>query len=158
MSYDIYFLKREPGQSWEEALEALEEEQADATEIPARPPNWDQVVAGMRELLGEVSVLENPPSWEIDHEPTAIQVSCFSGEWSISVPYWSDGDAARRIAERIRRACEIVQAGTGLQAYDPQVEEAVLSEAWTAERAALIFDQVATSFAERGIIRGSVTD
>ena len=93
MSYDIYFLKRDPGQSWEDAMEALEE-QAAAREVLTRPSCWDQVVSGVRYILGDVSVLENPPVWEIDHERTGIQVSCFSREWSITVPYWSDGDAA----------------------------------------------------------------
>jgi hypothetical protein len=77
MSYDIYFLKRDPGQSWEDAMEALEE-QAAAPEVLTRPPCWDQVVSGVRYILGDVSVLENPPAWAIDHERTGIQVSCFS--------------------------------------------------------------------------------
>jgi hypothetical protein len=96
VSYDIYFLKRDPGQSWEEAMDALEAQDT-SSEVLTAPQNWDQVVSGVKEVLDEVSVLENPPSWEIDHEQTAIQVSCFSGEWSISVPYWSNGDAAAEI-------------------------------------------------------------
>ena len=96
VSYDIYFLKRDPGQSWEEAMDALEAQDT-SSEVLTAPQNWDQVVSGVKEVLDEVSVLKNPPSWEIDHEQTSIQVSCFSGEWSISVPYWSNGDAAAEI-------------------------------------------------------------
>jgi hypothetical protein len=62
----------------------------------------------VKEVLGEVSVLENPPAWEIDHEQTAIQVSCFSGEWSISVPYWSNGDAAAEIGGYLHAIAGIV--------------------------------------------------
>ena len=101
MSYDIYFLRREKGQSWEEALEALEdssEGDRKPASSPSRPAEWDQVVSGVREVLGDVSVLEGPPNWEIDDEKTAIQVSCFAGEWSMTVPYWSNGDRAKEIA------------------------------------------------------------
>jgi hypothetical protein len=153
VSYDIVFLRREPGQSWDDAMDTLEQSD-DGPEEPTRPPNWDEVVSGVRNVLGEVSVLENPPAWEIDHEASAIQVGWFSGEWSISVPYWSDGDAARKIAERLRAIAEIVCDATGLEAYDPQIGEAVTSGGWTSERAALIFDQVAESFGRRGIRRG----
>ena len=118
MSYDIYFLKRESGQTWDEAMAVMEEE-ADGPEDLSYPSSWDEVVAGVQEILGEVSVLENPPAWEMDHEPTAIQVSCFSGEWSISVPYWSDGDAAKKTAGHLRAVAEVIQRATTLEAYDP---------------------------------------
>lgn len=150
MSYDIYFLQRDHGQSWEEALEARDT----GPEVLTAPQNWDQVVSGVKEVLGEVSVLENPPAWEIDHEQTAIQVSCFSGEWSISVPYWSNGDAAAEIGGYLHAIAGIVQAATGLEAYDPQVEQAMTSDAWTVQQAVSVFDQVAESFDKRGIRRG----
>ncbi|MDT3446775.1 hypothetical protein [Pseudofrankia sp. BMG5.37] len=153
MSYDIVFLRREPGQSWEDAINMLEG-QDDAPTNLARPPDWDQVVAGVRTLLGEVSVLASPPAWEIYHEPTGIQVSCFSGEWSITVPYWSVGHAASKIAGDLRGLSAIVHASIGLDPYDPQVGDAVLSDLWTPERAALVFDQVAESFKKQGITRG----
>jgi len=95
MSYDIYFLRREPGQSWEDTMDASEERAEDGKE-PSRPAQWDQVVSSVREVLGDVSVLEGPPNWEITDEKTAIQVSCFAGEWSMIVPYWWDGNALRR--------------------------------------------------------------
>jgi hypothetical protein len=111
-------------------------------------------LSGVREVLGDVSVLENPPAWEIDHEQSAIQVSCFSGEWSISDPYWSDGEAAAKIAGFLHAIAGIVQNATGLEAYDPPVEQAVTSDAWTVQQAVSVFDQVAESFDKRGIRRG----
>jgi hypothetical protein len=148
VSYDIYFLKREPGQSWGAAMEALEE-QGDGPEALTCPKNWDQVVSGVREILGEVSIFENPPAWQIDHEQTAIGVSCLSGEWSISVPYWSEGDAAKRITGYLHAIAGVVHAATGLEAYDPQADEAVTSGEWTAEQAASVFDEVAETFGRR---------
>jgi hypothetical protein len=42
VSYDIYFLKRDPGQSWEEAMDALEAQDT-GPEVLIAPQNWDQV-------------------------------------------------------------------------------------------------------------------
>jgi hypothetical protein len=150
MSYDVYFLRREPGQSWEDAVETLEE-RAGQGDAPSRPARWDQVVAGVRELLGSVSVTEGPPNWEIDDPETAIQISCYDGEWSMTVPYWWDGERAGEIAGYLRAIAEVVRGATGLEAYDPQVEEGVTSSGWTPGKAAAIFGQVADSFKQRGI-------
>jgi hypothetical protein len=62
-------------------------------------------------------------------------VSCFSREWSITVPYWSDGDAVA-VTGHLRAIAGIVQTATGLEAYDPQVEMAVTTDEWTAQQAA----------------------
>lgn len=153
MSYDIHFLRREPGQSWEDAMEAIEE-QAGNGGASLRPAQWDQVVAGVREVLGDVSVAEGPPDWEIEDPGTAIQVSCYAGEWSMTVPYWWDGERAEAIAGHLRSLAGIVHDATGLDAYDPQVEEDMLSGEWTPEKAAAIFNQVTSSFKRRGIHYG----
>jgi hypothetical protein len=153
VSYDIYFLHRELGQSWQQALDALEEG-TKSPQAPSRPACWDQVVSGVQDVLGAVSVLEGPPEWEIDDQRTAIQVSCFSGEWSMSVPYWWRGDTARVIAESIRAIAAIVHGATGLDAYDPQLETGVMSGEWSPGKAAAVFDQVARSFDQRGIRQG----
>jgi hypothetical protein len=160
MSYDIYFLRRAPGQSWEDAMAAMEEDamedrqdQAGNGEALSRPAQWDEIVAGVRELLGDVDVTEGPPNWEIDDPRTAIQVSCFTGEWSMTVPYWWDGEHAEAIAGYLRAIAGIVHDATGLEAYDPQVDAAVTSEEWMTGKAAAIFDEVAESFDRRGITR-----
>jgi hypothetical protein len=150
MSYDIQFLRREPGQSWEDAMEALEEK-AGKGGGPSRPAQWDQVVAGVREVRGGVSVNEGPPNWEIDDPETAIQVSCHDGEWSMTVPYWWDGERAEAIAGYLRAVAAVVHPATGLEAYDPQVEEDIASDEWTPGKAAAVFSQVIDSFNRRGI-------
>lgn len=156
MSYDIYFLRREPGQSWQQALEVMEGDAAGPLTEASRPACWDQVVSGVQEILGSVSVEEGPHSWEIDDpERTAIQVSCFSGkDWSLSVPYWSSGDKAKRIAESLRAIAMVITDATGLDAYDPQLEAAVTSGEWSPVKSAAIFDCVAESFDRRGIQHG----
>ena len=153
MSYDIYFLRREPGQSWEDAMAALEE-RAEDDEAPSRPARRDQVVCGVREVLGDVPVVEGPPNWEIGDEDTAIQVSWFAGQWSITVLYWWDGERAEAIAGYLRAIAGIIHEATGFDAYDPQVGEDIMSGAWTPGKVAVVFSQVAESFRRRGIRYG----
>lgn len=154
MGYDIYFLRREPGQSWQQALDALEEG-AEGQQALSPPACWDQVVSGVQEVLGTVSVLEGPPEREIDNQGrTEIQVSFFAGEWSLSVPYWWRGDAAEAIAQSIGAIAAIVHDATGLDAYDPQLEAGVVSGEWSPGKAAEVFDQVAQGFDQRGIKHG----
>ncbi|MGH3164318.1 MAG: hypothetical protein ACRDN0_00295 [Trebonia sp.] len=150
MSYDIYFLRRRPGQSWEDAMDILEEEAEDDEEL-SRPEQWDQVVTGVRVILGDVTVADRPPDWEIDDQKTAIQVSCYAGEWSMTVPYWYDGERAEAIACQLLAIAGLICDATGLEAYDPQTEVEVTSSAWTPAKAATVFDQVAESFNQRGI-------
>lgn len=156
MSYDVYFLKRAPGQSYKDTLEALEElaargERPEDDAALARPAHWDQIVSGVREVLGDVSVLEGPPNWEITDEKTAIQLSCFAGEWSMTVPYWWDGERAQEIAGYLHAIAVIVHEATGLDAYDPQVEQEVTSDEWVSANVTAVFNQVAEDFRQQGI-------
>ncbi|MCF2527837.1 hypothetical protein [Yinghuangia soli] len=145
MSYDVYFLAREAGQSWEDALDALEHRVRDES----LPTGWDDVVRGVGELLGGVEVSAGPPSWCMGHRKTGIEVSCLAGEWSMSVPFWTSGDAALGVVDRLKAIAAVVEAATGLSAYDPQTGELLLGVEDSA--AAGVFDRVAESFAERGI-------
>lgn len=158
MSYDIYFVRRASGQSWEDALDAMDEDDVKANERSS-PEHWGGVVSSVRDILGDVSVIEDSRAWEIDDRGgTEIQVSCFDAhEWSVTVPYWSSGEAARQIAVQLRAVSRIIQDVTGLEAYDPQTETAVMSDTWTPEKAALVFDQVARSFQQRGMWHGGAS-
>lgn len=155
MSYDIFFVRRAPGQSWEAALGAMGKGTWE-TEVASAPRQWDQVASRVREILGDVPVLKDDPTWAIDDRGgTEIEVSCFSSrEWWVKVPYWSSGETARAIAAQLRAVARIVQDATGLEAYDLQLEAGVTSDAWTPEKAAAVFDRVARSFEQRGIRHG----
>lgn len=126
------------------------------TEVLASARHWDQVVSGVKEILGDVPVLKDPPRWEIDDRGgSEIQVSCFSSrEWWVKVPYWWRGEAARAIAAQLRDVARVVRDATGLDPYDVQLEVGVTSDGWTPEKAAEVFDQVARSFEQRGIRYG----
>ncbi|NJP30215.1 hypothetical protein FLW53_39700 [Microbispora sp. SCL1-1] len=145
MSYDLHFLNRQPGQSWDDALEAREEEHEG--DLPLDAEVWDRIVSRVRSVLGEVAVFENQPVWEIDHESTGIQLSYCEGQWDLSVPYWTHGEAAAHVVRTLRAVAAIIEQETGLECYDPQLERPFsdIESADTANSVAM-FDQVAEMF------------
>lgn len=152
MSYDIYFLHLQPGQTWDEAIVAMQEmgEQASDGEGgggDAAPPQWDDVVTQARALLGEVSIFENPPHWELSHEATGIQLGNHEGEWELSVPYWTEGEAATQVVRNVYGLAMIVEQATGLRAYDAQLDQPVAELTDSEPQAATgVFDKVAKLF------------
>jgi len=138
MSYDVHFLERRPGQSWEEVLEQLEEAAAtEAEDGPPYPPEfaaaWARVVARARELLGEITELD----YEFDHEATGIQFIASPGECSLSVPYWHQGADAEQVMAKVFALADAVESETGLEAYDQQLDKSV-REMTEADRGAAV--------------------
>jgi hypothetical protein len=148
MSYDLMFVPKSDDQSWDEALKAAEED--DNTGRPS-PDVWANLLAAARQVLGEVSVSENGEWYELDHEATGIQLSYYPREADITVPYWYSGERAKAIVNSIYRLAEAVEKATGFPGYDPQVDLPVSEAIAEPELAVNSFNQVAASFAERGI-------
>ncbi|GAA4969084.1 hypothetical protein [Actinoplanes utahensis] len=152
MSYDLTFLVKSDGQSWEDALEALEERAED--EAGGGAPDgaaWERIVADARGLLGEVALHAEDGFFELDHEATGIQVSLYDGEAAVTVPYWYAGERAEPVVRLIYQLGLSVERHTGLAGYDGQVGMSVADAAGRPELAVSIFDQTARSFAGRGI-------
>ncbi|MEU1489494.1 hypothetical protein ABZ456_04440 [Streptomyces sp. NPDC005776] len=124
MSYDIYFLSRGDGQSWEEVLDALQDAAEDNTPIPAGLLEaWQRIVPQARTLLGDVDITEyEQVSLDLSHSGTGIDLSVFGDEVSITVPYWHAGDAAAVALDKVFALSKIVEMEIGLTAYDPQME------------------------------------
>ncbi|MEH0821490.1 MULTISPECIES: hypothetical protein [unclassified Micromonospora] len=148
MSFDLIFVPRSDDQSWDDALDAAEEAESD--ERP-RAEAWARLVAAARQVLGEVSVFEGAHNYELTHEPTGIQISYYADEAGITVPYWYRGEDARVIVTALYQLGEAVQKVTGLPGYDPQLELPLSDAVAQPELAVRVFDDVAASFAERGI-------
>lgn len=148
MSYDLIFVPRSDDQSWDDALDAAEE--ADNDERPSSEA-WARLVAAARQVLGEVSVFEGAHNYELTHEPTGIQLSYYAEEAGITVPYWYRGGDARAVVTAMYQLGEAVQAVTGLPGYDPQLELPLSDAVAQPELAVRVFDDVAASFAARGI-------
>ncbi len=125
-------------------MEALENQPANQD----LPVGWDVITASARKLFrGEISIVDGPPSWSLTHPPTGIDVSYLQGEWSMTVPYWSDGDGAEEVVRQVHALASIVEAATGLTAYDPQLGEPMkIGDNQTIQKATGIFNQVAQFF------------
>ncbi|RKN16170.1 hypothetical protein D7147_24090 [Micromonospora musae] len=148
MSYDITFLSKDDDQSWDQALDALEERVEDDADTGSPDAEaWAHIVAEARQLLGDVDA----QLLQLDHEPTGIQLSLYGDEAGITVPYWYQGPDAAAIVKLIYQLGLIVERHTRLVGYDGQVGLAVAEAADQPHLAVSIFDQVARSFARRGI-------
>jgi hypothetical protein len=128
MSYDLNFLYREPGQSWEDAIEALDEEEAgaDAPLSPETSDAWGRIVTKAKEILGEVEENVTDDSLELTHAPTGIQLSAFSNELTITVPFWHQG-ASTKTMVFVYALAEVVEAETGREGYDPQLDQPLMA-------------------------------
>ena len=140
MSYDLTFLRKNDAQSWDEALEALEERVlADADTGAPDAQAWAHIVADARQLLGDIELHQNDRFLELDHEPTGIQLSLYGDEAGITVPYWYAGAGAAAIIGLIYRLGLSVERHTPLVGYDPQLELAVAQAAHQPQLAVAIF-------------------
>lgn len=125
MSFDVTFLPAPADGDWDAAIDAQEAR----AEGESRPPTdadrarFAAVEAAVRSVLPDVTTFEGGSSRQLDHEPSGIQVSTFTGdpgEIAVTVPYWYDEDRAAPIVEILRRLATAIEAATGLVAYDPQ--------------------------------------
>jgi hypothetical protein len=153
MSFDLYFLSREPGQSWDDVMEALEENaQSERPFDDAALATWERVKTALSSLLPNAEESVGERHRELTDEVTAIQVSMFSGELSLTVPYWHTGAEAERVVGMLRDVAVAVEEATGLTAYDPQADAPFLGEG--EHSAAGTFDRTHASLAER--VRGDL--
>ncbi|MFJ3943877.1 hypothetical protein [Streptomyces griseoaurantiacus] len=124
MSYDIYFVSRLDGQSWDEVPEEMEDAAEHSEPIPPHLLEaWDRIVPQARTLLGEVEITEyEQESRDLSHSGTGIDLSIFGDEVNITVPYWHAGDDAEVALGQVSALAAVIEKETGLTAYDPQTE------------------------------------
>ncbi len=122
MSYDIYFVRREPGQSFEDALE-LTEDGFDGDPGPLTSvelEQWDRILPLARRLLGDLEEFGDATTCELLHPATGVQLSLMAGEASIAVRRGADVDALL-LMEKVYSLARIVERETGLEGYDAQL-------------------------------------
>jgi hypothetical protein len=129
MSYDIYFVRRDPGQSFEDALDELESafpdgDPADLTEDEL--DWWAELVPQAGEILGEIEVAEDG---DVGRELTAtgsgIELTMLSGEVTIHVPDPAGDVDEVALMSTVYELARAVEDVTGLEGYDPQLGEPV---------------------------------
>ncbi|MEE3922228.1 hypothetical protein V2I01_39830 [Micromonospora sp. BRA006-A] len=111
---------------------------------------WARLVAASRQVPGEVSVFEGAHNYELTHEPTGIQVSYYAEEAGSLCPSGTGammpGRSSRRCtnsAKRSRRSRAWPGTTLNWSCRCPMLAQT--------ELACGVFDEVAVSFARRGI-------
>ena len=91
MSFDLYFLERRPGGSWDDALAALEGGDEGRAFGPDEESRWVAVEAAFRSLIPGAEVFVGDDHRELSDLETGLQLSMSPGEISLNVPYWYEG-------------------------------------------------------------------
>jgi hypothetical protein len=122
VSYDIYFVRRDPGQSFEDALDATEESfEGDPGPLSSVELElWDEVLPAARAVLGDVEEFSDETTRELSDRDTGIELSLFNGEMAIRVPLDEQEDESGAIMARVYELAQAVERVTGLEGYDPQ--------------------------------------
>ena len=89
MTYDIYFVRRDPGQSFASALDATEDAY-DGDPGPlgsAQLEQWERIITRARQVLdGVEEFATDAKSRELSDTATGIQLSMIADEVSLTVP------------------------------------------------------------------------
>lgn len=129
MSYDIYFVRRDPGQSFEDALDDLEAsyDEGDQPELTDSDLEvWEALLPRAREILGEIEVVEDDESTrQLAARDSGIELTLISGELEIHVPTPPPGADGLQLMSTVYALARAVEEETGLEGYDPQVGEPV---------------------------------
>jgi hypothetical protein len=120
VSYDVIFIPRTADQPWEQAIEAAE----DAEDAGPRlaDPAWRAIVAAARGLLGEVADDSDRDVRELEHLDSGLELSAWTREASLSLPFTHTGEAARRYLGALFELAAVVARESGLQGYDLQTD------------------------------------
>lgn len=140
MSFDLYFLSRRAGETWDDAMGRLSElVDSDAPFRADEDELWERLKAELQHYLPGHESSEDERYRELSHHATGMQVAMSPGELVLSVPYWYDGDAADQVIELLRQIVAIIENASGLTAYDPQADAPFLGGG--DEAAAVSFDR-----------------
>jgi hypothetical protein len=131
MSYDIFFVRRDPGQTLGDALADVEEsyEGGDPGPLTAEDlEQWDAVLPVARAILGSTAEItqDDEETRELTDPVSGIGLTLVSGEFQVHVPEHrtaGDGDAA--LMSTVYDLARAVEDATGLEGYDPQLEQPI---------------------------------
>ncbi|MGD8199174.1 DUF308 domain-containing protein [Ornithinimicrobium sp. W1679] len=127
MSYDILLYPRQPGQTWEQVVEADEQDGPEGTQadLDAGLAVFRRIEARLREQLTEpvdtwvAEELGGDVYGELTGLDSGLQVELYDRSASVAFPYGGDTERGE-LHESARHAVRIVAEETGYEAYDPQ--------------------------------------
>ncbi len=128
MSYDIYFVRRDPGQSFADALDVTEESYDGGDPGPlgsAELEQWERITARAGQILDGIEEFGTENSRELADSGTGIQLSMIADEVSITVPNERPEQDAVSLMAKVYALARVVEDETGLEGYDPQLQEPI---------------------------------
>ena len=129
MSYDIFFVRRDPGQTFEDALDDLEGsfeggDPGELTDVDLE--HWDAILPLAQEILGEVEVDdEDEETRELTAVASGVELTMIQGEIAIRVPDERSPGDDLELMQAVYDLAHAVEDVTGLEGYDPQLGEPV---------------------------------
>jgi len=129
MSYDIFFVRRDPGQTFEDALDDLEAsfeggDPGELTDVDLE--HWDAILPLAREILGEVEVDDDDEETrELTAVSRGVELTMIQGEIAIRVPDERSPGDDLELMQAVYDLAHAVEDVTGLEGYDPQLGEPV---------------------------------
>jgi hypothetical protein len=127
VSYDIYFVRRDPGQSFADALDATEDSY-DGDPGPlasAELEQWERISTRAGQILDGIEEFATANSRELADSGTGIQLSMIADEVSITVPSERPEQDAVSLMAKVYALARVVEDETGLEGYDPQLQEPI---------------------------------
>ena len=127
MSYDIYFVRRDPGQTFADALDATEASY-DGDPGPlgsAELEQWERITTRAGQILDGIEEFATANSRELADSGTGIQLSMIADEVSITVPTERPEQDAVSLMAKVYALARVVEDETGLEGYDPQLQEPI---------------------------------
>lgn len=129
MSYDIFFVRRDPGQAFGDALDDLEGAFENGDPGPLTDVDleyWDALLPRAREILGDLEVDdEDDESRQLVARSTGVELTLIAGEVEIHVPDDRPVEDDLELMSEVYELARAVEDVTGLEGYDPQVGEPV---------------------------------
>jgi len=127
VSYDIYFVRRDPGQTFADALDATEASY-DGDPGPlgsAELEQWERITSRAGQILDGLEEFGSANSRELADSATGIQLSMIADEVSITVPNERPEQDAVSLMAKVYALARVVEDETGLEGYDPQLQEPI---------------------------------
>jgi hypothetical protein len=130
MSYDIYFVRRDPGQTFEDALDELEGtfqdgDPGELTDVDIE--HWEELLPRAREILGDHIEIddEDDSSHQLTDPDTGVELTLIRGEIEIHVPDHRRVQDDLELMSAVYDLARAVEDVTGMEGYDPQLGEPV---------------------------------
>ncbi|TQS18634.1 hypothetical protein [Microbispora sp. KK1-11] len=128
MTYDVHLVRRLPGRTLLETLEAINahydpdrDEPLVARLTAEHRAAWDRIVRRATEEIGPVDIEEFPSGLTLRTQGShAFQLNYDGDSADISIPYHYAAEEAGAVLAKAYRLARLVEEEAGLEGYDPQ--------------------------------------